>query len=36
VTVASWLSVTKADKKGIFTAASNASEAAAYLVGLQS
>ena len=34
--LASWLSVMKADKKAIFTAASKASEAAAYLTGLQS
>lgn len=33
--LASWLSVMKADKKAIFTAASKASEAAAYLAGLQ-
>ena len=32
----SWLSVMKEDKKAIFTAASKASEAAAYLTGLQS
>ena len=32
---ASWLSVLKADKKAIFTAASKASEAAAFLAGLQ-
>jgi antirestriction protein ArdC len=32
----SWLSVIKEDKKAIFTAASMASEAAAYLTGLQS
>jgi len=32
----SWLSVMKEDKKAIFTAASKASEAAAYLIGLQS
>ena len=34
--LASWLSVMKEDKKAIFTAASKASEAAAYLTGLQS
>ncbi len=34
--LASWLSVMKSDKKAIFTAASKASEAAAYLAGLQS
>ena len=33
--LASWLSVLKADKKAIFTAASKASEAAAFLVALQ-
>jgi antirestriction protein ArdC len=33
--LASWLSVMKADKKAIFTAASKASEAAAYLAGPQ-
>jgi len=30
-----WLSVMKADKKAIFTAASKASEAVAFLAGLQ-
>jgi antirestriction protein ArdC len=34
--LASWLSVMKEEKKAIFTAASKASEAAAYLTGLQS
>jgi antirestriction protein ArdC len=34
--LASWLSVLKADKKAIFTAASKASEAAAFLAGLRS
>ena len=34
--LASWLSVMKEDKKAIFTAASKASEAAAYLTGPQS
>jgi antirestriction protein ArdC len=33
--LAAWLSVLKADKKAIFTAASKASEAAAFLAGLQ-
>ena len=33
--LASWLSVLKADKKAIFTAASKASEAAAFLAALQ-
>jgi antirestriction protein ArdC len=33
--LASWLSVMKADKKAIFTAASKASEAATFLAGLQ-
>jgi antirestriction protein ArdC len=33
--LASWLSVMKEDKKAIFTAASKASEAAAFLAGLQ-
>jgi antirestriction protein ArdC len=33
--LASWLSVLKADKKAIFTAPSKASEAAAFLAGLQ-
>ena len=33
--LASWLSVLKADKKAIFTAASKASEAAAFLAGFQ-
>ena len=33
--LASWLSVLKADKKAIFTAASKASEAAAFLASLQ-
>jgi antirestriction protein ArdC len=32
----SWLTVIKEDKKAIFTASSKASEAAAYLTGLQS
>jgi antirestriction protein ArdC len=35
VYLASWLSVLKADKKAIFTAASKASEAAAFLAALQ-
>ncbi len=34
--LASWLSVMKEDKKAIFTAASKASEATAYLAKLQS
>jgi antirestriction protein ArdC len=34
--LAHWLTVMKEDKKAIFTAASKASEAAAYLTGLQS
>ena len=34
--LASWLSIMKEDKKAIFTAASKASEAAAYLTGFQS
>ena len=33
--LASWLAVLKADKKAIFTAASKASEAAAFLAALQ-
>ena len=33
--LAAWLSVLKADKKAIFTAASKASEAAAFLAALQ-
>jgi antirestriction protein ArdC len=33
--LATWLSVLKADKKAIFTAASKASEAAAFLVAFQ-
>jgi antirestriction protein ArdC len=33
--LSSWLSVLKADKKAIFTAASKASEAAAFLAALQ-
>lgn len=33
--LASWLSALKADKKAIFTAASKASEAAAFLAALQ-
>jgi len=33
--LSSWLSVLKADKKAIFTAASKASEAVAFLTGLQ-
>jgi antirestriction protein ArdC len=33
--LAAWLCVLKADKKAIFTAASKASEAAAFLAGLQ-
>jgi antirestriction protein ArdC len=33
--LATWLSVLKADKKAIFTAASKASEAAAFLTALQ-
>jgi antirestriction protein ArdC len=33
--LASWLEVMKADKKAIFTAASKASEAAAFLAALQ-
>jgi antirestriction protein ArdC len=32
---ASWLAVLKADKKAIFTAASKATEAAAFLTALQ-
>jgi antirestriction protein ArdC len=33
--LAPWLAVLKADKKAIFTAASKASEAGAFLAGLQ-
>jgi antirestriction protein ArdC len=33
--LASWLAILKADKKAIFTAASKASEATAFLVALQ-
>lgn len=33
--LASWLSVLKAEKEAIFTAASKASEAAAFLAGFQ-
>jgi len=34
--LASWLAVLKADKRAIFTAASKATEAAAFLAALQS